>query len=111
VTCDDAAGEIPSLASDDGVVLAAVRDHVAVCLRCQAEVSRYRRMVRDLRTLQGERLLPPAEAVAHTLSAMGAEHPGRRPVVVGGVVATAGAAAAGVAGMLVWRSRRRVLAG
>lgn len=109
LTCEAAAESIPALAGDERVP-GRVAAHVATCLHCQAEVSRYRRMVRDLRTLQGDRLVPPAGAVAHTLMALGDHQAVRRQAYVGGVVATA-AGAAGVAGMLVWRSRRRALAG
>lgn len=110
--CGSAAPWIPALAGDDAAdAPGPVRSHVAGCLRCQADAAHYRRMVRELRTLQVQRLVPPDDALTHTLRALRELEPGRRPAAyVGGVVATAAGAAAGV-GMLVWRSRRRALAG
>jgi hypothetical protein len=67
-------------------------------------------MVRELRSLQGDRLVPPDGALNLTLRALHGHQPVRHPAAyVGGVVATAAGAAAGV-GMLVWRNRRRTLA-
>lgn len=110
--CVTAASWIPALAGDDAAdAPGPIRAHVSGCLRCQAEAARYRRMVRELRALQVQRLVPPEDALTHTLRALRDLEPARRPVAyVGGVVATAAGAAAGV-GMLVWRSRRRALAG
>lgn len=104
---------VPTLAGGDGAadLPRAVSAHVGGCLPCQADVARYRRMVRDLRSLQGQRLVPPDDALSRTLSALRSLEP-RRPVAyvasIGGMVATAAGAAAGV---LVWRSRRRAMAG
>lgn len=111
VTCDAAAAVLPSLA-DDGDVPGDIAAHVETCLRCHADLAHYRRLRRDLRLLRGDRLLPPTDALPAALAALRAQPAdGRRPVVLGGVVATAAGAAAGVAGMLVWRSRRRTLVG
>ena len=113
VTCPVAEPWIPVLAGDDDLagVPATVTAHAATCLRCQADVAHYRRLVRDLRGLRGERLVPPQDGLAATLDALH-HQPGRRQAAylgIGGAVATAAGAAAGV-GVLVWRSRRRTLA-
>jgi anti-sigma factor RsiW len=89
--------------------------HVASCLRCQAEVAAFRRVVGALREM-GDDLLPvPAgamEATMRTLRAGGFAGPEGPDVRAGawGLAAFAGGiTAAGAAGIAVWFSRRRPL--
>jgi hypothetical protein len=91
-----------------------IRKHVESCLRCQAELVQYRRLLRGLHSLRTE-VLEPAPGhltqVLANLEAAGERRAirslvsGRRGAYVGGIaVATA---AAGAAGALVLASRAR----
>ncbi len=90
------------------------RRHVDSCLRCQAELVRYRRLVRTLRALRSEVFDPGPGFVADILTSLeeaGERHllrslvSGHKVVYVGGLaVATAGAASALV---IASRSRSR----
>ncbi|MDP9006435.1 MAG: hypothetical protein M3N15_05925 [Actinomycetota bacterium] len=89
-----------------------VRHHVGTCLRCQAELARYRKLVRTLHGLRSEVFDPGPGLVAEVLASLeeaGERHllrsllSGHKVVYVGGLaVATAGAA-----GALVMASRSR----
>jgi hypothetical protein len=88
--------------------------HVGTCLRCQAELARYRRLLARLHQLRGDVVAPRPSSVAAVLAALeeagddGAVrtllHSRAAAYVGGAVVATAAASA----GMLVWASRRRM---
>jgi anti-sigma factor RsiW len=88
-----------------------VEAHLSSCLRCQAELARYRHLARSLHALRNERIRPAPESVAATVGAI-AEAPTPRwiwhtaqMVYLGGAVAAAAAASA--AGMVLWATRRR----
>ena len=101
--CREAAALLPALAdgSDAGVderVLA----HVHACLRCQAELARYQRLLRLLAQLRAHRPPAPEGAVAQVLTALeeraqaGALRSlvaGRRLALVAAVAVSVGAAA------------------
>jgi hypothetical protein len=100
------------LAGEELEVSRRVRSHVAVCLRCQAEVARYRRLRRNLRALRDQPIDPGPALSAEILAALDAGWAAPRAsrialrslACVGGIsVATAAGA-----GMLVWMSRRRL---
>jgi anti-sigma factor RsiW len=106
------------LAASDGGHLddAAAQAHVESCLRCQAELAQYRKLLKALRTLRTEVLTPAPGLVTDILthleergerSAMRSAIRGRRAAYLGGiaVAATAGGAAA-----LVVFSRRKLRA-
>jgi anti-sigma factor RsiW len=112
VRCDDLA-ELLSASVDDGGELAdrRARRHVQSCLRCQAELAQYRRLVRALQALRDEVAVAPglvddvlaAIEAAGERSAVRALLRGRRVAYVGGLAAAAGAGAAIV---LASRARR-----
>jgi len=94
----------------------AMQTHIESCLRCQAELARYRRMLRALQQLRTRFLEPSPSLLAQTLAALeeaGERHAvrsllsGRRLAYAGAIggaaLATAGAAAA----LILARSRRR----
>jgi hypothetical protein len=101
---------IPEIAAGElGEVDPEARAHVEQCLRCQAEVVAYRRLLRTLRAMRGDVIVPPRGSVAALLAALDeAAQRGNpagwavRAAYVGGLTAAAGAA-----GVLVWISRRR----
>ena len=87
-----------------------LRSHVAQCLPCQAELARYSRLRRQLRSLvEVVEQAPPLLAAAVDLEiGRGAalDSPSRRGAQVGRVAAAGGAvaaAAAGAAAVIVWR--------
>jgi len=102
--CDDI-GDVLAATADGSVSLdEATRSHVEECLRCQAELVQYRRLLRTLRTLRTEVLEPAPgllpEILAH-LEAAGERHAvrsmltGRRLAYAGGIAAATAAGAAG----------------
>lgn len=127
--CDDVARALPELLDnhaprgrvpgghDGGVHLDdAMRLHVETCLRCQAEMARYRRMLRGLQSLRGQYLEPAPGLLAHTLAnleaagerkAVHSALSGRRLAYVGAVGGASLAAAGAVAVVVITRSRRQ----
>lgn len=112
--CREAADVLPAIAAGEypGVDLPdePTVGHVMSCLRCQAELSAYRRLLAQLRELRDLAEIPPEGGLAGLLQAMASEpNPGTRRAIrvayVGGI--TVVTAAAGAAGVLVWMSRRR----
>jgi len=118
VRCEDVARVLPGVIDGNAVVDLAVQRHVESCLRCQAEMARYRRMLRGLHLLRTRYLEPAPDLLAQTLAALEqvGEREARRALLggrrlayasaIGGAAVAAGAAAAVV---LVHRSRRRAV--
>jgi hypothetical protein len=88
--------------------------HVDACLRCQAELAQYRRLLRSLRQLRDDPVDVPADVPALIRArldeAVAASPWGRRAAFAGAVAATA-AGAAGAIVLVANRSRRLRLAG
>lgn len=91
------------------------RRHVEQCLRCQAELARYRRLRRAASTLRAEVIAPPPSLLHDVLVSVeeGGDRPGplggltaRRAAYLGGLAAATAAAGAGAAIVLVSRGRR-----
>jgi hypothetical protein len=112
--CRQAAAYLPSIAAGEDGANARAHQHIGGCLRCQAEVAAYRRLLRHLRSLRYDEVPSPPGALAAVLAALEAaelaEHAAvsraLRVAYVGGI--TVATAAAGAAGVLVWMNRRRV---
>ncbi len=110
--CRLVAEVIPQFAAGDAEVDGRATDHIEECLRCQAEVAAYRRILRHLHSLHDEGIAPPVGSLAAVLAALeaaGDQRPGSgtwaiRAATVGGI--TVVTAAAGAAGVLVWMRRR-----
>jgi len=114
VRCEHLADLLPGY-DDAGAVDQRARRHVQRCLRCQADLVRYRRMRRLLASLGAETLVPPDDLlVALMLDLDEAAEVGsgsmarRRLAYLGGLAA---ATAAGVGGVLVLAARGRRVAG
>ena len=116
--CDDVARLLPDAV--DGVAGVPfpgdVQAHVETCLRCQAELARYRRLLRALQMLRTRYLEPAPGLLAQTLASLedAGEQRAVRSIVSGRRLAYAGAiggaaVAAGAAAtvVIVARSRRR----
>ncbi|HAS11761.1 hypothetical protein NHL50_00920 [Acidimicrobiia bacterium EGI L10123] len=118
VRCTDLAEDLGGVADGTHQLSRTERRHVEGCLRCQADLVQYRRLLRTLRTLRTDVLEPAPGLLADILASLehaGERHAirgvlhGRRAAYVGGLAA---ATAAGAAGALVLaaRSRRTELA-
>ncbi len=110
--CDEVAEALAG-AADDEVLSASMRRHVEKCLRCQADVVQYRRLLRTLRSLRTEVLEPAPGLLPEILAALEqagerrairAALNGRRVAYIGGIAA---ATAAGAAGAIVLTARNR----
>ena len=114
--CEEMALLMPATVDGDAPVALPVQRHIESCLRCQAELSRYRRMLRGLQLMRTQFLEPAPGLLATTLAAV-SEASEQRAIrslltgkrlaysaAIGGAVAAAGATAVAV---LVTRARRR----
>ena len=114
--CEEIALLLPEAVDANRPVALPVQHHIESCLRCQAELARYRRMLRSLQLLRTQFLEPAPGLLASTLAAI-EEASERRAIqsvltgrriayagAIGGALAAAGATAAAV---LVHRARRR----
>lgn len=111
VTCESIAEVLPALALGEADVSRRVRDHVAVCLHCQAEMARYRRLRRSLLALRDEPVdaspLLTAQILERLDDAFAGDRGSRTALQVACVGGLSVATVAG-AGMLVWLTRRRL---
>jgi len=117
VRCDDVALLLPEAVDGDTPVALPVQRHVESCLRCQAELARYRRMLRGLQLLRTQYLEPVPGVLSQTLAAIGEASEqrairsllsGRRMAYVGAVGgALAAATATTAAAVLLARAKRR----
>jgi anti-sigma factor RsiW len=116
VRCDDVALLMPEAVDGDTPVALPVQRHVESCLRCQAELARYRRMLRGLHILRQQYLEPAPGVLSQTLAAIGEASErraiqsllsGRRLAYVGAVGGALAAAGATTAALLVARARAR----
>ncbi len=101
--CDDVAPLIAGLVDGPDVRSLAVERHVESCLRCQAELARYRRMLRGLRDLRTRYVEPTPGTLDELLAALDEASDrspvrsilsGRRLAYAGAIGGTAVAAAA-----------------
>jgi hypothetical protein len=117
VRCDQLADVLPELATGGADLDPTERRHVEHCLRCQAELVQYRKLLRAMRALRTETLEPAPGLLAEVLAGLGeagerhairAILTGRRVAYLGGIAAAT--AAAGVGSALIVARRRRVAA-
>jgi hypothetical protein len=115
VSCDDVADALPGIVDGLEVAEIEVQRHVAACLRCQAELVQYRKVLRMLHELRTEVLEPTPGLVPDILAALEAAGErraihhllnGRRVAYVGGIAAATAAGAAGA--ILASRARKRM---
>ncbi len=115
IRCHDVAAELSAAAEESVTLSNATRAHVEGCLRCQADLVQYRKLLRSLRSLRTE-VLQPAPGllpeILATIEEAGERHAiraalhGRRAAYIGGIAA---ATAAGAAGAIVLASRNKRL--
>ena len=113
--CEELTEELAAAADGSTLLGRNERRHVERCLRCQAEVVQYRKLLRAMRTLRTDVLEPAPGLLADILASLeeaGERHAirsvlsGRRIAYLGGLAA---ATAAGAAGAIVFASRARKL--
>ncbi|MGH9265669.1 MAG: hypothetical protein ACRD1D_13355 [Acidimicrobiales bacterium] len=114
VSCDQVAKALPAIVDGLEVADIDVQRHVASCLRCQAELVQYRKVLRALHQIRTELLDPAPGLLPDVLAAIGAAGErraihdllnGRRVAYVGGIAAATAAGAAGA--ILATRARSR----
>lgn len=111
--CDSISFQLAGAADGDITLDPEVDRHIAECLRCQAELVQYRKLLRALTALRGHQLfvddglldeiLEAVRPVAPVQRLHRISHRGRRAAYLAG--AAAAATAAGAAGALVIASR------
>jgi hypothetical protein len=119
--CDDVVEHLSVLAEGQGNHDRAMVKHVESCLRCQAELVQYRKLLRTLHQLRTEVLEPAPGTLTGILAHLEAAGErgavrsllrGHRGAYVGGIaVATAAAGAAGAIVLVSRRGRKMRLAG
>src|SRR4051794_41925396 len=77
--CDEVARILPEAVDRGAAVDLSVQRHIETCLRCQAELARYRKMLRGLQLLRTRYLEPAPGLLAQTLAAL--EEAGERHAV------------------------------
>jgi hypothetical protein len=118
VSCDDIAELLPGIVEGDDRADRRIQRHVESCLRCQAELAQYRRLLRALHQLRTDVIQPAPGVLTGILAelteagergAMRSMLTGRRAAYVGGLaLATAAAGAAGTIVLVSRASRRRM---
>ena len=112
--CDQVADRLPAAAEGLEALDPAARRHVERCLRCQADAVQYRRVLRAMRALRTEVLVPAPGLVPEILAfvseagerqAVRSLLRGRRAAYLGGLAAATAAAGAGAV-VLTIRNRR-----
>lgn len=113
--CEQLTDLLAATGGDTAMLDLRARDHLESCLRCQAELAQYRKLLKALRTLRTEVLTPAPGLVSDifaTLEAAGERQAmrsvirGRKAAYVGGIAVASVAAAGGAAIVLASRSRR-----
>lgn len=113
--CDEVVDRLGGVADGSSMLSVGERRHVETCLRCQADLVQYRRLLRGLRSLRTDLLEPSPSLLADVLASLeevGERHAvrallqGRRGAYLGGIAA---ATAAGAAGAIVIAARSRRL--
>ncbi len=120
VRCEDVALILPRAVDVGEPVDLAVQHHVNGCLACQAELARYHKLLRALRNLRIQYLMPAPGTLAQTLSALQEQQErqamrsiltGRRGAYLGAIGGAAVAASAAAAAVVLARRRAPRLAG
>src|SRR5207248_10083182 len=74
VRCEDAALILPRAVDVGEPVDDAVQHHVNSCLVCQAELARYHKLLKALRTMRTQLVMPAPGTLAMTLAALPGAH-------------------------------------
>ena len=113
--CDEIVETLPGVVDGSSRLDRSERRHVERCLRCQAELAQYRKLLRAMQALRTEVAPPPPGLLGELLAgieaagergAVRATLTGRRAAYLGGIAAATAAAGAGAAIVLVSRGRK-----
>lgn len=104
VHCDDLATDLAG--ADESLLAAPARDHVASCLRCQAELAAHRRLRRNLRAL-AHAPTPLDPRLLHDITIVLDRHDGRAARRVPGYAAATLGGLAAAAGVIAFAARQR----
>lgn len=114
-SCEALADVLPGVGDGTSTLERADRRHVERCLRCQAELAQYRKLLRAMQGLRAVTATEPSglvtDVIAHIEAAgerraVRAALTGRKVAYIGGIAAAATAAGAGAAIVLVTRGRK-----
>jgi hypothetical protein len=105
--CADVALALPAYVAGETPLDDRLADHAAHCLRCQAEIVRYRRMLRTLHALRNDAPGPPSTVLADIIGTLRSDDTTSRKLLGVIVIVGVAAGAAGGAGIVVWANRRR----
>jgi len=117
LSCADVAEILPGVVDGSGSADLTLRRHVEGCLRCQAELVQYRRLLKTLHHLRTEVLEPAPGLLTEILANLEAAGErgavrsllsGRRGAYLGGLAAATAAGAVAGAIVLANRARKRV---
>lgn len=117
--CDEIALLLPEVVDSAEPVALPVQRHVESCLRCQAELARYRRMLRGLQLLRTQYFEPAPGMLAATLASLTAASERRavtsvltkrRLAYAGAVAGAVAAAGTTTAALILARAKRRTVA-
>ncbi len=107
--CETMSLQLADVADGHNELAGAAGRHVETCLRCQAELAQYRKLLRALTSLRGELIVPDERLLDDILDALRPpatvhrlHRRNRRAAYIGGIAA---AATAGAAGAIVIASR------
>lgn len=115
IRCEDVADLLAEVAGNGAIADRSARRHVESCLRCQADLVQYRKLLRALHNLRTEVLEPTPGLLTDILAnleAAGERHAvrsmltGKRLAYAGGIAA---AATAGAAGAILFAARGKKL--
>ncbi|MCB0989176.1 MAG: hypothetical protein KDB09_15585 [Acidimicrobiales bacterium] len=110
--CEAIADVLPGVVDGSAALDRSQRRHVEQCLRCQAELAQYRKLLRGLHALRFQTGLVPGDLTETVMAYLEGEQDrpamwsilsGRRAAYLGGIAATA--AGAGAAFVLARRGR------
>jgi anti-sigma factor RsiW len=113
VQCDQIRERLADAVDESTALDAAASRHVGSCLRCQAELAQYRRLLRTLRSLRHQPVEVPGDLAALVLARLdagGRTPPWARRVAVAGALAATAAGAAGAIAVVASRKGRLRLA-
>ncbi|WP_426574287.1 anti-sigma factor family protein [Aquihabitans sp. McL0605] len=114
-SCEAMADLLPGVVDGTSKLDRTDRRHVERCLRCQAELAQYRKLLRAMQALRTSPMAVPTGLVTEVIatleaagerSAVRATLTGRKVAYIGGIAAAATAAGAGAAIVLVSRGRK-----
>ena len=107
--CEEIRDVLAGAVDETTVLDVSASRHVGSCLRCQAELAQYRRLLRTLRSLRDVPVAVPADLPALVLTRLdagGRTPPWARRVAYAGALAATAAGAAGAIALVASRNRR-----